>query len=325
MPNFETLPVWANLLCILATFVVMGKGAQFVVSSATVMASRLGISEVVIGLTVVAFGTSAPEFAVTLIAAFQGHGNISVGNIVGSNTFNLGFILGGCALLGIVPADKILVRRDGLVLAVAAVSLLGLVGLDSTLGRLDGALLFVMLVVYLAFLFRHRGEGDDEVREIMTGPGAKVSLWRESLLLAMGLAFIVGGSHVLVMSASSLARSFGISEWTIAVTVVAAGTSAPEFATALVGVLKGRYGISLGSLIGSDIFNLLGVLGLAGMLQPVEVTSRALISLSAMCGMVVWVLISMRTGWRISRLEGMMLIGLAALRWWLDFATRAAG
>ena len=322
MPNFETLPVWANLLCILATFVVMGKGAQFVVSSATAMASRLGISEVVIGLTVVAFGTSAPEFAVTLIAAFQGHGNISVGNIVGSNTFNLGFILGGCALLGIVPTDKLLVRRDGLVLAGAAISLLVLVGWDHSLDRADGVVLFLMLVAYLSYLFVHRRDGGDEVRELVSGRPTESGLWREFVVLFVGLAFIVGGSHVLVLSASSVARTFGISEWTIGVTIVAAGTSAPEFATSLVGVLKGRYGISLGSLIGSDIFNLLGVLGLAGMLQPVEVTSRALISLSAMCGMVVWVLISMRTGWRISRLEGMMLIGLAALRWWLDFAAQ---
>ena len=327
MLDFETLPTWANLLCILVTFVVMGKGAHFVVESATMMANRLGISEVIIGLTVVAFGTSAPEFAVTLIAAFQGHGNISVGNIVGSNTFNLGFILGGCALLGIVPTDKVLVRRDGLVLAVAAVGLLGLVGWDAHLGRLDGAILFLLLVAYLAYLFKHRKEdgSGQEVRELVSGRKARTSLWREALLLAMGLAFVVGGSHVLLASASALARSHGISEWTIAVTIVAAGTSAPEFATSLVGVLKGRYGISLGNLIGSDIFNLLGVLGLAGMLQPVDVTPMARISLTAMCGMVFWVLISMRTGWRISRLEGAMLIGLAALRWWLDFATRAAG
>ena len=108
-------------------------------------------------------------------------------------------------------------------------------------------------------------------------------------------------------------------------TIVAAGTSAPEFATSLIGVLRGRYGVSLGNLIGSDIFNLLGVLGLAGLLQPVVVTPMARVSLTAMVGMVVWVLVSMRTGWRISRLEGVLLIGLAALRWWLDFAVRGAG
>ena len=315
MLDFEALPVWANLLCILVTFVVMGKGAQFVVEAATVMANRLGISEVVIGLTVVAFGTSAPEFAVTLVAAFQGHGNISVGNIVGSNTFNLGFILGGCALLGIVPTDKVLVRRDGLVLLAAAVGLLALVGLDASLDRVDGAVLFGALVLYLVYLFRNRRAPGAEVTGV---EGA--SLLREGAALVMGLVFIVGGSQVLVSSASAVARGFGISEWTIAVTIVAAGTSAPEFATSLVGVMRGRYGVSLGNLIGSDIFNLLGVLGLAGLLQPVAVTPMARVSLTAMVGMVVWVLVSMRTGWRISRLEGAMLIGLAALRWWLDFA-----
>ena len=316
MPDLNAWPVWANMLVVLATIVVVARGAHWVVDSASAMAGRLGISQLMIGLTVVAFGTSAPEFAVTLIAAFKGHGNISVGNIVGSNTFNLGFILGLCALVHPVPADNDLVRRDGVVLALAAFALLALVGLDLRLDRVDGVVLFGLLLAYLIFLVRTRKApdgGDPADSDEAPGP-----LWRQVLALVLGLACIVGGSHMLVQAASAMARTFGISEWTIAVTIVAAGTSAPEFATSLVGVLRRRYDISLGNLVGSDIFNLLGVLGLAGMLQPVEVTPVARLSLVALTTMVLLVLLAMRTGWRISRMEGLALVALAAVRWVID-------
>jgi cation:H+ antiporter len=122
-----------------------------------------------------------------------------------------------------------------------------------------------------------------------------------------------------------IARGFGVSDWVIAVTIVAAGTSAPELATSLSGVIKGRYAISAGNVIGSDIFNLLGVLGLAGMLRPVDIDAMARVSLAALCGMVFLVLFFMRTGWRVSRLEGLALVAIAASRWGLDLSARAPG
>ncbi len=321
-PFVETLPVWANVLIILGTVVLVGKGAHSVVESASCLAKRLGISELVIGLTVVAFGTSAPEFAVTLIAAFRGQGNISVGNIVGSNIFNLGFILGGCALVRPIPIDPTLLRRDGSVLGVTTLLLLVLIGWNLRLDRYDGALLFVLLCVYLAYLFksRHGMPGaEKELGKLTAGGEGKMPVWREGGLLAVGLVCIVGGSHLLVGSATAVARTFGIAEWVIGVTIVAAGTSAPEFATSLMGVLRGRYGISAGNIIGSDLFNLLGVLGLAGLLRPVDVDPMSRVSLAALSGMVFVVLIFMRTGWRISRLEGFALVAIAAARWGFDF------
>lgn len=322
--DFENLPVWLNTLVVLGTIVAIGKGAHWVVDSAGRLAARLGISELVIGLTVVALGTSAPEFAVTLIAAFKGQGDISVGNIVGSNIFNLGFILGGCAIARAIPMSPTLLWRDGSVLAGTTLLLLALIGWDLRLDRYDGALLFVLLGLYLGYLFMKRKvlpENELGIKPVVVGKD-KHSLPRDCLTLVVGLVCIVGGSHLLIASATAIAREVGISEWVIGVTIIAAGTSAPELATSLAGVLKGRYGISAGNLIGSDIFNLLGVLGLAGMLRTIEVDVAARLSLVSLSAMVFLVLVFMRTGWRVSRLEGLILVAIGLARWVLDFLPR---
>ena len=318
------LPVWANAIVVVGTILIIALGAAWVVESASRIAKRLGISELIIGLTVIAFGTSAPEFAVTIIAAARGQGDISVGNIVGSNIFNLGFILGGCALVRAIPTSKTLLKRDGSVLAVITLVLFAMVGWDLRLDWYDGALLFASLLVYLGYLFNQRKAGvipdDDD-----DGPVEESkSVARDGLRLLGGLVFVVGGSHLLVDAATVIARTYGVSDWVIAVTVVAAGTSAPEFATSLVAVLKGKYAISAGNVIGSDIFNLLGVLGVAGLLGGMQVDPAARASLAALSGMVFVTLLFMRTGWRLSRLEGLALILIGTARWGMDFASRAA-
>lgn len=322
--SFENWPLWANILVVLFTILIIAKGANWVVESAARIANHLGVSELIIGLTVVAMGTSAPEFAVTILAALQGKGDISVGNIVGSNIFNLGFILGGCAMVRAIPTDPTLLRRDGLVLALSTVLLFFLLGLDLELDRWEGFLLFGLLLVYLSYLYKSRKElpvEQDDVQELLAKAG-EVSITRESVFLLLGLVAIVAGSHILVESASAIARDFGVSDWVIGVTVVAAGTSAPEFATSLAGVLKGRYAISAGNVIGSDIFNLLGVLGLAGIIQPLSIDPMGRLSLAALMGMVFLVLFFMRTYWRFTRLEGFILVLIAMARWYFDFTSR---
>jgi len=325
--NFDIagFPLWANGILVLVMIGVIGLGAHWVVEAASRIAKRLGVSELIIGLTIVAFGTSAPEFAVTIIAAVKGQGDISIGNIVGSNIFNLGFILGGCALVRAIPIGRTMLKRDGFVLGATTVLLLALMGWDLRLDRYDGALLFVLLIVYLVVLFKQRlaGKDGEEGEEDDVGHSVSTSVSRDAFLLVAGLAAIVGGSHVMVEAASSIARGLGVSEWVIGVTIVAAGTSAPELATSLAGVIKGRYALSAGNIIGSDIFNLLGVLGLAGMMRGMEVDPMARLSIAALCGMVFLVLFLMRTGWRLSRIEGGVLVGVAVLRWVLDFTSRS--
>ena len=315
--DFQELPFWLNAVIMLGSMAVIGFGANWVVDAATRLSRRLGVSELVIGLTVVALGTSAPEFAVTIIAAFKGQGDISVGNIVGSNIFNLGFILGGCAVVRAIPVSRALWKNTVVVLGGTTLLLLILIGYDLRLDRPEGVLLAVLLVIYLGYLITVRK--DDAVQDEAVEETRQWPLTTTSGLLLLAFIFIVGGSHLLVSSATEVARNLGISEWVIAVTVVAAGTSVPEFATSIAGVLKGKFALSAGNVIGSDIFNLLGVLGVAGTLTSISVDPMARISLAALCGMVLLLLVFMRTGWRISRAEGVVLILVAALRWAFDF------
>jgi cation:H+ antiporter len=320
----DILPPWGHGLVALTAFFVIAIGAKAVVDAASSLAARLGVSELVIGLTVVAFGTSAPEFGVTLVAAFEGRAEISIGNIVGSNIFNLGFILGGAALLRAIPTSTTLVWRDATALVAATILLLLLVGRDLQLGRVDGAILLLLLFGYLFYLWTRRkdqvGETDDEHP---SGPTISFgSPLREAAHLVAGLIVVGFGSHLLVESASALARDVGVSEWVIAVTIVAAGTSVPELATTLAGVARGRMAIAAGNIIGSDLFNILGVLGVAGIAQPMALDPSARGSLIALSGMAVIALFFLRTGWRVRRIEGLMLVLLGLLRWVLDFTAR---
>ena len=318
-----TFPVWADGLVVVATFFAIAVGAKYVVDSAASIAQHAGVSELVIGLTVVALGTSAPEFGVTLVAAFEGRSSISVGNIVGSNIFNLGFILGGAALVRAIPTGVLIVWRDALVLVGATVTLYLLVGFDLELGAGDGVILFFLLLAYLRFIWIVRKDGVLPPGDVERPPGVDMRFyWKAGSMLLVGLALVGVASHFLIASAVQLARSFGVSEWAIAVTVVAAGTSVPEMATTLAGVVRGHTAISAGNVIGSDIFNVLGVLGLAGMLHPMALEPAARASLLALAGMVLVVFLMMRSGWRVSRLEGMTLVALAAVRWALDVASR---
>ncbi|MBN1833256.1 MAG: calcium/sodium antiporter [Deltaproteobacteria bacterium] len=286
-------------------------GADWVVENSVRTARKIGISQLIIGLTIVAFGTSAPEFAVSALAALKGLGNISAGNVVGSNIFNLGFILGGVALVRPISTSSTIVKRDGSVLVLTTFLLL-LLFMDLSLTFWEGLLLLCLLVTYILYLFYSRQTVSEE---ISTGSFR----WYHPLMLLIGFAFILLSSHFLVASAISVARSFGISEWVIGVTIVAMGTSIPELVTSLVAVLRGHHGLSAGNLVGSDIFNLLGVLGFAGALEPMTVSPEAYGSLFLLCGMVIIVVVMMRTGWRISRIEGAVLVCMGLARWIADF------
>ena len=307
------LNILFNIVVLLVAIGFLWKGADELVESASRIAATFGVSDLVIGLTVVAFGTSAPEFAVTLNASFNGQSDISVGNIVGSNIFNLGFIMGSVAMVRSIHANKKLVYRDG-VFMILVTFLLLLFFWDLNLARWEGITLFSLLIAYLAFLFIKKEPLEDE-----EDFHASKSSWKDAVILPVTIGVVVLGGHLLVDSASFLARAAGISEWVIAVTIVAAGTSAPEMATSLAAVIKGKYGMSAGNLIGSDLFNILGVLGVAGMLNPLTVNSEALGSLAMLSGMVMLVIFFLRTGWKLERWEGAVLFAIGLGRWIFDF------
>ncbi|MDT8448084.1 MAG: calcium/sodium antiporter [bacterium] len=311
-----------DIALIVLSIGLLWKGSDLLVESAGKIAVSLGISDLVIGLTVVAIGTSAPEFAVTISAVLAGKTDISVSNVVGSNIFNLGFILGGTAWIHSVATSPKLVYRDGMFLIFVTLLLSFFLFNPSSHGgfsldRWEGAVLMGLLIAYLLFLFIKKEKLEEDA--IIHEP-VKVMDW---VLLLLGFAGVVGGGELLVENASSVARAFGVSEWVIGVTIVAAGTSAPELATSLTAALKQRHGMAVGNLIGSDLFNLLGVLGLAGMLkESLPVSQAAESSMVMLVVMVLIVVFFMRTGWRVSRLEGAFLVLVNLVRWIFDFMSK---
>lgn len=307
-----------NIIIIGISITALWKGSDKMVDSASRIAARFGISDLVIGLTVVAIGSSAPEFAVTITAAFKGQADISVSNIVGSNIFNLGFILGSVVLIRELNTNSTLVYRDGVFMIVITAMLL-LFFHDLFLSRVESTIMMATLTAYILFLLLKKKPV--ELRNISDDEQAtndEQATYKDVFILPGCICVIFAGGHYLVDSATFIARVAGISEWVIGVTIVAAGTSTPEMATSIAAAVKGRHGMSAGNVIGSDIYNILGVLGLAAFINPLQINPEGFKSLIMLCGMVVLVTIFMRTGWKLSRWEGGFLICIALARWIMD-------
>ena len=262
-----TLPVVLAFVAGLAALVL---GASVLVRGASNLALKLGLSPLVVGLTVVAFGTSAPELAVSTGAVLSGQTGMAVGNVVGSNTFNVLFILGLAALITPLTVHRQVIRQESVIMIGAGV-LVVVTGLDGGFGGLDGALLLALLVADTVFLvLQSRGQGEDEAA-LAADLGApapdQASAWDQRLplqllMVAAGLALLVAGAQGMVWAAVAFARALGISEVVIGLTIVAAGTSLPEVAASVAASLKGQRDMAVGNVVGSCIFNLLGVLGL---------------------------------------------------------------
>jgi cation:H+ antiporter len=290
------------------SILVIAKSADWLVESAAKIAFRLHVSQLVIGLTIVAFGTSAPEFAVSLSAALRGIGNIAVANVVGSNIFNILIILGLCAIVRPIKTTKKLVKRDCFFMFLGTLLVFTFI-FDLSIGRAEGMLLFLCLILYVGFLAWKR-----EVPEEIEIPTEKAR-WFDAILLVIGLAGVIIGAHLLVSSSVAIARAVGISEWVIGVTLVAFGTSVPELAVSVTAAIKKYYAISAGNLIGSNIFNIFGVIGFAGLLTRMLFDIAARFDIFIMVGSVILVTLLMKTGWIVSRKEGLLLV-LIGVIWW---------
>lgn len=307
-------------LLFLLGLVLLVVGAESLVRGASKLASVLGISPLVIGLTVVAFGTSAPEMAVSAASALTGQADIALGNVVGSNIFNVLFILGLSALITPLVVAQQLVRLDvPLMIGVSIVALL--LGLDGSVGRLDGIVLFAGIIAYTAFLIRQSRKESKQVQEEYAqeyGGAEKPSgrTWALNLgLIVAGLGMLVLGSKWLVDGAIVLAQRLGVSELIIGLTIVAAGTSLPEVATSVVASLRGERDIAVGNVVGSNIFNLLAVLGLAGIVAPagVAVSQAALrFDIPVMIAVALACLPIFFTGNVIARWEGGLFLAYYA-------------
>ena len=316
IPDMLSHVVFNIFICLLS-IVLMWSGANFVVTYASIIARRFNISELVIGLTVVAMGTSAPELLVTATAAFKGYEDIALSNIVGSNVFNLGIILGLMAFIKPLPTNKTIIFRDGLILfGVFVLIFILILWNDLTLNRAAGGLLFLILIVYISFLLVKK---EPIQRDMETLHVHRNSGYKNYIFLALGFGFLGLGGNFMVESATNLAKAAGVSSWIIGMTIVAGGTSFPELVTCLAASIKGRNHMLLGNLIGSDMFNFAGVLGITCIMRPIHVSPLALQSFYGLIAMMAVILIFMRTRWKIGRVEGFCLIMFGFARWLIDF------
>jgi cation:H+ antiporter len=293
-----------NLLLLAVGLVLLTAGAESLVRGASRGAARLGIPPLIVGLTVVAFGTSAPEFAVSIQSAWSGQADIALGNVVGSNIFNVLFILGLSALVVPLAIASQLIRVD-VPLMIGASVLVLLFALDGDIGRVDGAILFAGLLLYTGFQIR-QGRRERQSAADRGGPPAG-RWWADLAFVVGGLVLLVAGSRLLVTSAMAIAQALGVSELVIGLTIVAAGTSLPEVATSVIASLRGQRDIAAGNVVGSNVFNLLGVLGLAAVVAPagIGVAPQALqLDIPVMIAVAVACLPIFVTGREIARWEG---------------------
>jgi cation:H+ antiporter len=311
-----------NLLMFVGGLVLLVVGANALVRGASKLALSFGISPLVVGLTIVAFGTSAPEVAVSVGAVLDGNPDIAIGNVVGSNIFNVLFILGISALIAPLIVNIQLIRQEVPIMLGASLLLLAL-GLDGKLSLLDGALLFSLLVAYTVFLVvqsrrETQAAKDEYAAEVKP---AEAGAWDDKLpmqllLIVVGLAALVFGSEYLVTAAVSFAKAMGVSDLVIGLTIVAAGTSMPEVATSITAAIKGERDIAVGNVVGSNTFNILGCLGLSGLVSG----DMGLAMAPSLLAFDIWVMLAVAlaclpvfmTGREIARWEGGVFVAYYA-------------
>jgi cation:H+ antiporter len=315
-----------------AGFVLLTLGGESLVRGSSRLAAMFGISPLVIGLTVVAFGTSAPELAVSVISAYAGKGDLAIGNVVGSNICNVLLILGLSALVAPLVVNQQLVRLDVPLVIIASLLIVPF-GLDGSIGRLEGGILFTGIIVYTVYIIRksrsdekqNRQEyeqafGRDEPRNLK---GGLIS----AALIAIGIGMLVLGSHWLVAAATATARYFGVTELVIGLTIVALGTSLPELATSVVASLRGERDIAVGNVVGSNLFNLMSVLGLSSLVAPngIPVPAAALhFDIPVMIAVAVACLPVLFVNYQISRWNGAIFLGFY-LAYIIDLVFTATG
>jgi cation:H+ antiporter len=303
------------LLSVLVGFVLLVAGAEGFVRGAARLAAVIGLSPLVIGLTVVSYGTSAPELAVSLRASLLGQSEIALGNVIGSNIFNILMTLGIASLIVPLTVAQQLIRLD-VPIMIGVTGLMLMFAMDGELGRVDGAILLIGSLVYTAFLvLQSRKESDEEVQaeyeKEYAGTGQRS--WRQAVrnvsLLVVGLALLVVGANLLVFGATEIAEAMGISQLIIGLTIVAIGTSLPELATSVVACYRGERDIAVGNVVGSNIFNILTILGVTATVSGVPVNNAAIrFDIPVMLAVAVACLPIFYTGNRISRWEGMLFI-----------------
>ena len=305
----------ADILLFIVGLALILSGANALTDGASSIAKRMKVSELVIGLTIVAFGTSAPELAVSAISAIKGSGDIALGNVVGSNIFNTLMIIGCTVLVRPLKVSKLLIKKE-IPLCILASFVLILLCADATegcvaggLSRTDGLVLLCFMAIFLSHTFSIAAGEEQNASE----SGIKeMPLWRAILFSIGGLIFLIAGGESFVRGASGLARALGASESLIAVTIVAGGTSLPELATSVVAALKGRSEMAVGNVVGSNLFNIFLILGLSSTISPIKLAGIGAIDLGMvlLSSIVLWFVGVFYKERTITRAEGALMIAL---------------
>ena len=292
-------------------------GADRLTEGASALARRMNVPEIIIGLTIVAAGTSAPELFVSMMSALKGTPDLAVGNVVGSNTMNAMLIVGFAAMVAPMTISRSTVKKD-IPFSVGASVLLMLLALNSFLGRWDGIILLIGFAAFMTYTLLRAKKGQAEAQTEQTG-AKQQNPWLSVLFVVVGLALLVGGSNLFVDSASSVATQLGISEGVIGLTVVAGGTSLPELATSVVAARKGQSAIAIGNVIGSNVFNILMILGLTATISPLAIVGITTVDMAVMFLSVALVWMFSFTRFTVERWEGALLVVgyLAYLSWLL--------
>ncbi|UII75084.1 calcium/sodium antiporter [Flagellimonas sp. HMM57] len=302
-----------NLLFIVLGLVLLILGGNWLLKAAVALSLRLEIPKIVIGMTVVSFATSAPELIVSIKAALDGFPDLSLGNVVGSNIANLGLVLGITVLLGNIDVRKSFYTTDWPVMMVASLLFVGFIYFDGVLEQYEGIIMVVFLFLFLIYLLRFQKTA---VIDEMPGDDVPLPLHKIALFLGIGGTALWGGSELLIDGAVGLASAFGVSDRVIGITIVSVGTSIPELAASIIAIIKKEKAISLGNLIGSNIFNLLAVLGITSIITPITVVDQGLLSsdifwmlgISFLILPLVFIPKGLRLGWR----DGIILVAYYA-------------
>lgn len=310
-----TAMIFDIVLIVLGVAMVLG-GADRLTEGAASLARRMNVPEIIIGLTIVAAGTSAPELFVSLVSALKGTPDMAMGNVIGSNTMNAMLIVGCAAMVAPMTISKSTVKKD-IPFSVGASVLLMLLGIDAFLGRIDGILLLSGFATFMFYTLSQAKKGEVEKKE---ETAKQTNPWFSSLFVIVGLALLVAGSNIFVDAASRVAYSLGLSEGVVGLTIVAGGTSLPELATSVVAARKGQSAIAIGNVIGSNVFNILLILGLTATISPMQIQGITLVDMGMMLGSVSLVWLFSYTRYTVERWEGALLVGgyLVYLGWLLS-------
>ena len=300
-----------NILFIVLGLVLLISGGNWLLKSAVALSLRLNIPKIVIGMTVVSFATSAPELIVSIKSALDGFPDLALGNVVGSNIANLGLVLGITTILGSIDVQRSFYTTDWPVMMLASLLFFGFIYFDGELVQYEGIIMVAALFLFLVYLLRYQKPA---VVDEMPEDDIPLPLWKTMLFLGIGGIALWGGSELLIDGAVGLATVYGVSERVIGVTVISVGTSIPELAASVIAVIKKEKAISLGNLIGSNIFNLLAVLGITSILTPIKVMDQGLLTndIFWMLGIsfLVLPLVFIPKGLRLNWRDGLILVGV---------------